>query len=166
MIVIEETRFGTIEVDEASVLTFPNGLVGFPEQTAFVLLERANGKMVAYLQSLVTPALAFPVVDAADFASYPEPSVEKLAASAGLEGNELALLVIVAARPETKTLEANLLAPIIVEMGSRKCAQVVLDARKYSAAHSLAPAADPVAQARARIASIQQKRSQRPGAAM
>lgn len=163
MIIIEGTRFGTIEVDESTVLRFENGLVGFPEQTEFVLLERTGGKLVAFLQSVTTPSLAFPIMDAAELGdTYPEPSVDVLAKGAGLEGNTFGLLVIVAVNQQTRTLEANMLAPIIAEMETRRCAQVVLDARKYSAAHSLAPQKrDPVAEAKARIAAIRAQREAR-----
>ena len=166
MITVRNTRFGTIEVDESTVLRFDNGLVGFPEETEFVLLERTEGKMVAFLQSVRNPALAFPIVDGSELPNYPDPSVSTLAQRAGLTGSEFGLLVIVAAKTSTKQLEANLLAPIVVDMESRRSAQVVLDARKFSAAHPLASTSkpDPLAEAKARIAEIR-ARSRRRSAA-
>ncbi len=162
MIVIEQTRFGTIEIEESRVLNFENGLIGFPEQTRFVLLEPDAGKMVAYLQSLVTPGLAFPVWDAAGYDTYPQPASAVLAKSAGLPAGDYAVLVVVAAKVEAKTLEANLLAPIIVEVESRKCAQVVLDARRFSASHCLVArtSSDPLSEAKARMERIQQRPKQ------
>ncbi|MBM4359839.1 MAG: flagellar assembly protein FliW [Deltaproteobacteria bacterium] len=148
MIRIEGTRFGAVEVDEGTVIEFPNGLVGFPAETRFVLLERSGGKLVGYLQSLATPSLAFPVMDGATFEAYPDPSAEELAGSVGLECADLAVLVIVSVNPQTRFLQANLLAPLLVDVVSRVGAQCVLDPRRFSAAHVLA---DPIAVAKARI---------------
>jgi flagellar assembly factor FliW len=155
MIRIEGTRFGLVEVEDDAVIRFPNGVIGFPEESGFVLVERGAERMVAYLQSVNTAALAFPVVDGGYFADYPQPSAEKLAQSAGLGVDELALLVIVAVQPKDKSLEANLLAPLIIEVKSRTGAQVVLDPRKFSASTSLA---DPVAAAKVRMEAMRKAR--------
>jgi flagellar assembly factor FliW len=156
MIRIEGTRFGTIEVDEGTVIEFPNGLVGFPSETRFVLLERSGGKLVGYLQSLTTPTLAFPVMDGAAFEDFPDPSAEELARSVGLDGSDLAVLVIVSVNPQTKFLQANLLAPLLVDVASRNGAQCVLDPRRFSAAHTLA---DPIAVAKARIEAARSRKA-------
>lgn len=148
MMRIEGTRFGAIEVAAESVIRFPNGLVGFPGETEFVLLERTGGKLVGYLQSVRTPSLAFPVMDGAGFDGYPDPPVATLAASVGLETADLALLVIVAANPQTKLLQANLLAPLLVDVVTRHGAQCVLDPRRFSATHVLA---DPMTIVKARV---------------
>ena len=44
MIRIEGTRFGLVEVEEEAVIALPNGLVGFPAEDKFVLLERGEGR--------------------------------------------------------------------------------------------------------------------------
>ncbi len=155
MIRIEGTRFGLVEVEDEAVIRFPNGVIGFPEETGFVLLERGEERMVAYLQSVATPGLAFPVVDGAYFADYPQPSAETLAKSACIGIEDLAMLVIVAVQPKDKSLEANLLAPLVIDVKSRSGAQVVLDPRKYSAQTSLA---DPVAAAKARMEAMRKAR--------
>ncbi len=157
MIRIEGTKFGTIEVAEDSVIHFPNGLVGFPAETKFVLLERSGGKLVGYLQSFRTPALAFPVMDGTSFENYPDPSVAVLANGVGLDTTDLACLVIVAAHPQTKLLQANMLAPILVDVASRTGAQCVLDPRKFSASHSLA---DPMALAKAGMAAAKRRQAE------
>ena len=117
--------------------------------------------MIAYLQSVDTPGLAFPIADGVIFGpTYPQPSIETLAGMHGLAGEDLALMIIVAVNPQTKNLEANLLAPIIVDVEARTGAQVVLDARKFSAQVPLAITTpkdeedDPVAEAKRRIAAI------------
>ena len=155
MIRIDQTRFGLIEVEDDTLIRFPNGVIGFPNETGFVLLERGEGRMVSYLQSVTTPGLAFPVIDGSYFGEYPDPPVETLAKSAGLTEGDYAMMVIVAVRNDTKALEANLLAPLIINVAKRRGAQVVLDPRKYSAQTSLA---DPIGMAKARMEAMRQAR--------
>jgi flagellar assembly factor FliW len=132
------TRFGEIEVDETRAVSFPRGLIGFTDATRFALLEPRGPGSVAWLQSLDVPELAFPVMDGASFGpAYPEPGPEKLANDAGLGSEELAVLVVVAAR-ERSRLVANLLAPLVIDLEKRVGAQVVLDHRRYSAAAPVA----------------------------
>jgi flagellar assembly factor FliW len=138
------TRFGEIELEDGKAIVFPRGLIGFPDARRYVLLEPSAQRKVAWLQSLDTPELAFPVVDGALIgASYPNPAPAKLAHEAGIGESELAVLVVVAAQ-KGKGLVANLLAPLVVDLESRSGAQVVLDPREYSAAEPIvaAPATD------------------------
>lgn len=135
---LDGTRFGNIEVDESRAIAVPRGLIGFPEETKFVLLEPAPGRTVAWLQSMTTPSLAFPVVDGATIGTdYPDPSAAALARDAALADSDVSVLVIVSARAAEKNLVANVLAPIVVDLSKRQAAQVVLDPRKYSAARPL-----------------------------
>ncbi len=133
MIRLKGTRFGEIEIDEARALSFPRGLIGFADARRYALLEPREGSSVAWLQSLDRPELAFPVMDGAHFGpGYPEPAAPDLAREAGIGAAELAVLVVVAA-PSRSGLVANLLAPLLIDLGSRVGAQVVLDARRFSA---------------------------------
>jgi flagellar assembly factor FliW len=130
---LEGTRFGEIDVAEDRVMEFSQGLVGFPAARRFVLLERAPGYPVAWLQSLDVPALAFPVVAGeAVGPDYPSPSAADLARRVGLGDQDVSVLVVVIARPGA-SLVANLLAPLVVDMQSRRGAQIVLDPRQYAA---------------------------------
>jgi flagellar assembly factor FliW len=140
---IEGTRFGTVDVDDQAVIQLPSGLIGFAAETRFALLRFGTTRL-AYLQSLSTPNLALSVVDAAVFGeAYPEPRPAALASDAGLgDGSDVAVLVPVAMRFGDDRLFANLLAPIVVDAGSRRAAQVVLDPERYSTSVPL-PAAEP-----------------------
>lgn len=133
MIRVETTRFGTLEIPEATVIDFPGGLVGFPSETRFAFLQGKETDEIAHLQSLFTPSIALPVIDGATFGSaYPQPSAAELARGAGLPDGNLAVLVTIAATDVKQALCANLLAPIVVDLTSRRAAQVVLDPRQYS----------------------------------
>ena len=133
MIHLSNTRFGDISVEEASAITFPRGIIGFSEEVRFTILERANGP-VAYLQSLKSPRLALPIIDASLLApTYPDGPREELAKLVGINAENMAVLVVVHVNPDDKRLRANLLAPIVVDVENRKAWQVILDAETYGA---------------------------------
>lgn len=135
---VEGTRFGRIEFPDDRVIVLRGGMLGFPQGERYVLHEQEHVQHIAWLQSIDRPDLAFPVMDAASFgAGYPDPSAADLARGLGLSTTDLAVLVVVVARRAPPTLMANLLAPIIVDVGSRTGAQVVLDPQRFSATHVL-----------------------------
>jgi flagellar assembly factor FliW len=57
------SRFGTIPVDARSVITFPEGVLGFPDARRYILLETSENGVFFWLQSLDNPTLAFVVID-------------------------------------------------------------------------------------------------------
>ncbi len=133
------TRFGNIDVSAGRIIALRRGLIGFPHETKFVLLHPDAKKPVAWLQSLQTPPLAFPVVESAQIA--PRYSVEAeraLAEQAGFASGSVAVFVVVSVRSRAPRVVANLLAPIVVERASGDGVQIVLDAKKYSASTPLA----------------------------
>ena len=66
---VNTTRFGTLEIDESTLLTMPRGPLGFEEQTRFCLIQHRPGAPFRWLQSTEDPGLAFPVMDPSEFFS-------------------------------------------------------------------------------------------------
>lgn len=131
MIDLEHTRFGDLSFAEESVITLRGGLLGFPNDTRFILVERDRGA-VAFLQSVDTPALALPVLDGSRLSpTYPTHPPELLARLAGIPASNLAVSVVVAVDPSDGALRANLVAPIIVDVASRRGSQVILPGSGY-----------------------------------
>lgn len=64
---INTTRFGELEINPDTVLTFPQGLPGFESCKRYQMLhdEDKVGPVVFYLQSLDDPAVVFSIVDPA-----------------------------------------------------------------------------------------------------
>jgi flagellar assembly factor FliW len=137
---ITGTRFGEIDVDARKVIALRTGLIGFPDETRFILLRPKTNKPVSWLQSLKTPALAFPVVESTRITPpYPDGTNELAAEQAGLGNLDVSIFVIVSVRPEPPRILANLLAPIVVDRASGRGAQIVLDSRRYGASTPLSP---------------------------
>jgi flagellar assembly factor FliW len=131
---IESQRFGTIEINDDELLSFPAGVIGFPTEQKFALVHHHGSGHIAWLQSASTPGLAFPVVSAHAFGDrYPDVPVLGAAVEAGLQGPDDALAVMVvlcalANQPAT----VNLLAPIVVNAATRTGAQVILEGSRFS----------------------------------
>ena len=64
--VIKTRIFGEVTIDDDKMISFPNGIVGFPELTDFALIhdaEKGNQGGIRWLQSVQEPNFAMPVVD-------------------------------------------------------------------------------------------------------
>lgn len=124
-----------------TALTFPAGLVGFPEWRHFLLQRRSPEDPVAALVSLDEPGLSLLVVDPwlvdPDYA--PEPAPEDLEALGVAGPDELTWLCVLDV-PSEESLEgatANLLGPLAIHLPSGRGRQVILARSAYSARHPL-----------------------------
>ena len=63
---IQTKIFGEIEIADDKIITFENGIIGFPELKRFALLhdeEKGTNVGIRFLQSLDEPGFAMPVMD-------------------------------------------------------------------------------------------------------
>ena len=122
---IRTTRFGSLEVENADVLTFPQGLLGLEECRQWVLLADGQNDALGWLQSLTRPEVALAVVSPRRFV----PSYQFRVFRNELEALQLAevrdaqVLVIVGKNERSITL--NLKAPVVVNLEQRLGRQVI-----------------------------------------
>ncbi len=140
------SRFGSFEVKDESVLTFPSGLLGFHEQTRYVILDHDTDAPFKWLQAVDDPDLAFVIMDPADIVEGYSltPTSEALAEVKSDLADDLSIAVILtipSADPASVT--ANLRGPLIMNPRTRLGKQVVL-ADSFPTRHALFPAASPV----------------------
>ena len=132
--IVDTTRFGTMEVDENTLITMPSGPIGFEDYRQFCLIEPHAKANFRWLQSADEPGLAFVVVDPTEFfANYEieigDSDVERLR----LENEEDALVfTILTIRNGGHDISANLAAPIVINSKNLIGAQVVLQSERYS----------------------------------
>ena len=126
---IQTSRFGEVDVPEESIVMFPLGLVGLPRHTRYVVFDVEHNAGYQWLQSLDDPTLAFVIVQAdliqPDFQA--QVAEESLADLDVAPDESLAIKVIVSipqGRPDQAT--ANLRAPIVVNLRTRKAKQIIL----------------------------------------
>ena len=144
---IESTRFGRLSVDEERVITFPGGLLGFPEHTQFALIQTGEENYFFGLQSVDEPALAFVVTDPTIFfKNYDVPLREETAAEIELTDTNFAQVFVICNKVDD-WLTGNLLGPILVNAQNRMGAQVVLTEKKWTTRQPLMKLAGDAAQA-------------------
>ena len=86
---INSQRFGVVNLEDDAVLNFPEGIIGFPRERGFALIPHQGSSYLAWLQSVSTPELAFPVVSAHYFGNgYPDIPVGPHAHAVGIHGTE------------------------------------------------------------------------------
>lgn len=147
---IETTRFGMVETAEDEVIRFRAGLIGFPNEKEYVLIPHGSSSMIAWLQSVSTPELAFPVASAHGFvANYPDVPLEPIVRreNVGEALDDIAILAVLSA-PRNQPATVNLLAPLIINSRTRDGVQVVLEGSKFSTRELfIVPKAEPANEA-------------------
>lgn len=148
--VLTGTRFGAVEYEEVDILTFPEGLIGFPALSQFLLLSHGPQSPFQWLQSIEEPAVAFLVVDPSTFVDGYEPEIDDLQAALLQLKEDTPRLLRTTARlvgKPAEELSLNLAAPIVLNLESRTGKQVVLDNEAYNIRHRVK--LQPVAEQRA-----------------
>jgi flagellar assembly factor FliW len=139
------SRLGTFEINEESVLTFPSGLLGFPESRRYVILDHDMAAPFKWLQSLDEPALAFVIIDP-DLvltAYRVEVSAEAMAEVQAQGEEELSTAVILTIPSDDPShITANLRGPLLMNLRSKLCKQLVLS-DEVPTRHPLFPLAPP-----------------------
>jgi flagellar assembly factor FliW len=141
---VETTRFGKVALDPERLVRLPEGLLGFPGQKNYIILEHKPGSPFRWLQSVDVPELAFvlmdPFVVKKDYLKdLPDPEKELFQ---GKESKRL-LIFVLATLPAGKVEEmtVNLLGPLVIDSTTRVGRQVVLANSGYPHRHPVFPSA-------------------------
>lgn len=138
---LETTRFGSLDVDPATVIHFPLGLLGFERFQRYILIDSDAAEPMRYLQCVdegglallvVEPSLFFP--DYAPKLSADDRDILQLAA-----GEEPLLACVVVVPEVVSQMTANLMAPLALNGDKRLGKQLVLHDSTYTTRHRLLP---------------------------
>ncbi len=126
MVHFETARFGKLEVAEDKVISFPAGLLGFPNIKRYVLLDYEDTP-VKWLQAVDDPGVAFIVMEPTLLVEdYAITLDEVMRQTLQLETEEdLAVLAIV--RVEKGKLLANFKGPLLFNSRIKIGLQAVLE---------------------------------------
>ncbi len=131
--------FGEIEVNEEKVISFDEGIIGFPDLNRFMLIHdvEAEKKTVSWLQSIDEPAFAMPVVDplAVDGTYNPIVEDELLKPLGDITEEDIIVLVTMTVPKDVKKATVNLKAPIVVNSKNLKACQIILEGDNYLVKH-------------------------------
>ena len=134
-------RFGEVTYEEEAVLTFPRGIPAFEDKHRWIIVGNEDNA-VKWLQSVDDGDLALPVttpdVVQPDYnARIPE---DELTLVGSTDPADLALLIVVSI-PEGApwNMTANLRAPILLNLKSKKAVQVIALNEEYPIRHVIFP---------------------------
>lgn len=130
-ITIKSERFGEIRIDSTRVIEIIGGLIGFPDETSFVILD--YNTPFSFLHSIKNPHLAFVVMSASEFG-------EDYAGCLPVEDPELDILSpetvsflnIVTVRSNPSDSTVNLRAPVMINPVTRRGRQIILEDQDLS----------------------------------
>lgn len=139
---INTLRFGELEIEEQDVVRFADGIPAFEDEHEFVVLPYEEGTPYMFLQSMMTPELAFLMTD--PFVFFPDYSFElddenmdKLAINS--MDDVLVCTLISVPRSGVADMTTNLLAPVVINRHTMQARQIVLEKTQYTTKHRLFP---------------------------
>ncbi len=133
------SRFGSLNIPEETMVTFPSGLIGFNQYPRYALLGDERGLGYQWLQSMDDGNLAFVVMEPglikADYQiEIPDDALGELEFQEGDALTIFAIVTIPPGHPERAT--ANLQGPLVINESKRKGKQIILN-ESYPIQHAL-----------------------------
>jgi len=125
-------RFGEIEVDENNILTFPNGILGFPDIRKYILIREEGNDVFLWLQG-IEEDIAFIITNPLFFKpdykiKIPQEEVKELEVR---DVNDIQIYAIVTVPSDPKFTSINLQGPILINPHKNLGKQIVLADESY-----------------------------------
>jgi flagellar assembly factor FliW len=119
--------------ENGTLLTFPKGLVGFPNLTMFRIIEPEDAYPLKFLQSTESEEVSFICINpAAIKADYEVPLGEEEAEALHLEAPQDAMILTLVVIPEDpRLMTTNLAGPLVINVKSRIGYQIVFSSDKF-----------------------------------
>ena len=126
MISFETSRFGKLEVTSDKIITFPEGILGFPDAKRYILMDYKD-TLLKWLQAVDDPDVAFIVIPpqeiVTDYTLKIENKIQKF-----LEvETEDDIIVFVIIRVDGENITANLQGPLAINSINKKGVQLIID---------------------------------------
>jgi len=135
--VISTSRFGGIEVDDQRFLNFPKGLLGFPHDQEFALIQTGENSGFYWMQAVHRPELAFVVADPRMFVpDYRVPIKAEDLTQIGLTDPAGSQVFVIVNRVDDM-LTGNLQGPLVINVATRIGKQLVLSDKRFATRHPL-----------------------------
>jgi flagellar assembly factor FliW len=140
---VQTTRFGTVDLDEKRIITFPAGLLGFSSYKNFALLQPNDEGVFYWLQSVESPELAFVVSDPTLWVNGYEASIRReQMEELGLNALEDAQVFVIVNK-YGQTLTANLQGPLVINLTNQKAMQLVVADKRWTTRQEIVRLAEP-----------------------
>lgn len=125
---IETTRFGTLEIDERKIVVFPEGLPGFTHIKEYVIIPIEKYHPFHCMQALSDTDLAFAVADPwVLFPDYaPQLSDDDVTFLELTSAEEAAIYVMAVVPPDLREITVNLMAPLVINVNTGRGRQTIV----------------------------------------
>ncbi len=133
-------KLGALQYKANEVITFPEGILGFPEKTRYVFVNHRKESPFKWLQSVDDPSLSFVVINPLLFKRDYQIEIkrEDLRILKDSDPAHLTIWTLVSFSPEVpEKSTVNLLGPLVVNQVTRLGRQLVLDPIKYELRYPL-----------------------------
>lgn len=132
--------FGTITIEDEKLITFPDGIIGFPFMKQFALIrdEENEDAAIMWMQSMDEPQFAMPVVEPHLVVKGYNPVIddEHLLPVGDLKEEHTYSLVTITVPANIEKMTANLKAPIIINMENNRAVQLIVE-DEYEVKHPI-----------------------------
>jgi len=127
-------KLGEIRYDESEVITFPEGLLGFPGERHFILVDHQVESPFKWLQCVDDSSLSFVVIN--PILVKPDYRIEidrkDLTLLENADPRHIAIWTLVSLSPDhPERSSTNLLGPLAINQKTRLGKQLVLDPAKH-----------------------------------
>lgn len=134
---INSVRFGPVEINEQSIITFPDSLPGFKDLTRFAIIRCEQTEPIQWLQSIDDEDIAIPIIN--PFIIKPDYEIEvnddELDIIKTHKEEDLIVLNVMVLPEDLQKMTVNLMAPILVNIKEMIGTQVMMDNKPLSIRH-------------------------------
>lgn len=127
--------FGMVDIDDDKVITFDDGLIGLEEYKKFAIINDVEEEksVISWLQSLEEPNFVLPIIDPLLVKKDYDPVVEDewLESLGEMKSEDYAVLVTLTVPENVEKMTTNLKAPIVINMNTKKGAQIIVENQEY-----------------------------------
>lgn len=126
---INSARFGTVDINENSIISFPDNLPGFTDLSKFAIIKCEQTDPIQWLQSIEDEAIAIPIIN--PFLIKPdyeiEVSDEELDIIESHNEEEMIVLNIMVLPEDLSQMTVNLMAPLLINVSKMLGSQIMMD---------------------------------------
>lgn len=118
---------------EKNIITFEEGILGFEDVKDYRLYQEDDSSVIWCLQAANSNIPSFIVLDPFNFVEDYRPALTKadLEYLGEQDSSDLCFLVIAVIKPQLEESVANLKAPIVINVNTRKAKQIILENSEY-----------------------------------
>ena len=134
MITIENRQFGTLNIDPAKIITFPEGILGFEDLKRYAIQVFEEYEPFHWLISVDDPEVLFPLISPKLVKEDYDPEVltDDIKLVGEYQEADLLLYLIATIGSGEDKVTANLKGPVFINQARALGQQVVLESDDYS----------------------------------